>query len=226
MTTILPRAQILEKLGNLILNLKRDHPTRVAIDGIDAAGKTSLTDELAPIIRKGGRFVIRISIDDFHRPRHKRYQRGELSPEGYYYDSFDYQAIREDVLRPLGPTGDRRYKQATFDFRSDTPITEPLHIAPHDAVLLMDGVFLMRPELLNHWDFRIFVMVENEVAVSRAIKRDLDLFPSTELIIKRYRERYFPGQELYFQAVDPLRYADVLINNNTPEEPEVIFVNK
>jgi hypothetical protein len=50
MTTILPRVQLLKQLGDLILNLKRDYPTRVAIDGIDAAGKTSLANELAPII--------------------------------------------------------------------------------------------------------------------------------------------------------------------------------
>lgn len=226
MTTILPRLKFLGQLGDLILKLNRDHPIRVAIDGLDAAGKTSLADELTPIIKKSGRHVIRISLDEFHRPRHERYQRGEFSPEGYYYDSFDYQAIQKDVLKPLGPDGDCRYKRALFDFRSDTSITEPFYIAPEDAVLLMDGVFLLRPELLVYWDYRIFVMVENEVALRRAIKRDHDLFASPELIIKRYRQRYFPGQELYLQSADPLSHADVIINNNTPEEPEVIFVNK
>jgi uridine kinase len=90
----------------------------------------------------------------------------------------------------------------------------------------MDGIFLLRPDLIEYWDIRIFVMVDHEVALRRAINRDLRLFSSPELIIKRYRERYFPGQELYFQTIDPLSHVDVLVNNNTPEEPEVIFVNK
>lgn len=226
MTTILPRVHFLGQLGDLILKVKRDHPIRVAIDGLDAAGKTILADELAPTIKKSGRHVIRISVDDFHRPRRERYRRGEFSPVGYYHDSFDYQAIQKDVLKPLGTDGNRRFKRAIFDFRTDTSITEPFQVAPQDAVLLMDGVFLLRSDLLEYWDYRIFVMVDNEVALRRAIKRDQDLFPSPELIIKRYRERYFPGQKLYLQSVDPLRHADVLINNNTPEELEVIFANR
>ena len=129
MTTILPRLKFLGQLGDLILKLNRDHPIRVAIDGVDAAGKTSLADELTPIIKKSGRHVIRISIDDFHRPRHERYQRGELSPEGYYYDSFDYLAIQKDVLKPLGPEGNRRYKRALFDFRSDKSIKENIPLS-------------------------------------------------------------------------------------------------
>jgi uridine kinase len=39
------------------------HPTRVAIDGVDAAGKTTLDDELAEVLRERGRGVIRASID-------------------------------------------------------------------------------------------------------------------------------------------------------------------
>jgi uridine kinase len=37
-------------------------------------------------------------VDGFNRPRAQRYQRGELSPEGYYLDSFDYQTLRHECL--------------------------------------------------------------------------------------------------------------------------------
>ena len=56
---------------------------RVAIDGIDAAGKTRLAGELAPLIEARGRPVIRASIDDFLRPADERYRRGRESPRGY-----------------------------------------------------------------------------------------------------------------------------------------------
>ena len=42
--------------------LGRYHP-RVAIDGVDGAGKTTLPDELAPVIEGAGRGVVRASID-------------------------------------------------------------------------------------------------------------------------------------------------------------------
>ena len=49
------RLDCLERLAGLILAIDRPHPVRVAIDGPDAAGKTVLADELAPIIESAGR---------------------------------------------------------------------------------------------------------------------------------------------------------------------------
>src|ERR671936_3199905 len=90
-----------EELANRIETVRRPHPVRVAIDGVDAAGKTTLADELAAVLRGRGREVIRASIDGFLRPRAERYRRGELSPEGYYHDSFDYAALRETIGEAL-----------------------------------------------------------------------------------------------------------------------------
>lgn len=118
------------------------HPVRVAVDGVDGAGKTSLADGLARVIQARGRPVVRASIDGFHRPRSERLRRGEFSPKGYYLDSFDYDALLTSLLVPLGPGGDRVYYQAVFDYRADSPIMAPPQEAAHDAVVLFDGVFL------------------------------------------------------------------------------------
>lgn len=48
------RSGCLETLVGLILRIDRPHPVRVAIDGPDAAGKTILADELAPLIERSG----------------------------------------------------------------------------------------------------------------------------------------------------------------------------
>lgn len=52
--TIMTRKHILQQLANEILTLRHTHPLRVAIDGIDAAGKTTLADELVPLIEERG----------------------------------------------------------------------------------------------------------------------------------------------------------------------------
>ena len=49
------RSPLIQDLGSRILSIKRDHPVRVGIDGVDAAGKTTLADELAPHIEAAGR---------------------------------------------------------------------------------------------------------------------------------------------------------------------------
>src|SRR5437868_7802169 len=111
----MPRQEVLQQLADIIISIKCWHPLRLAIDGIDAAGKTTLADELALLIEAQGRPVIRASIDGFHHPRCVRYRRGPDSPEGYYEDSFDYAALRTVLLDPLGPQGNGRYRRAVFD---------------------------------------------------------------------------------------------------------------
>ena len=217
------REQLLQQLSAFVVSRLHAHPLRVALDGIDAAGKTTLADELAPLIEAQGRPVIRASLDGFHQPRRVRYRRGPQSPEGYYEDSFDYSALRTVLLEPLGPQGNRRYQRAVFDFRTDAPLAAPQEEAPANAVLLFDGVFLLRPELVDQWDYRILVSVKMELALQRALQRDLPLFGSVETIQMRYLQRYLPGQRLYYQAARPHAQADVIVDNNDPSHPQLVF---
>lgn len=217
------REDVLSQLADTIVSLQHSHPLRVAIDGIDASGKTTLADQLAPLIEQRGRPVIRASIDDFHRPRSQRYQRGLDSPLGYYEDSFDYPALQSVLIHPLGSGGSRRYRRAIFDVRNDVPLVTEEEEATPDAVLLFDGVFLLRPELNALWDYRIFVQVDFEVALQRAMIRDQELFGSSEAVRARYLQRYIPGQQLYFQAVNPQELADVIVENNDSVQPRLVF---
>jgi uridine kinase len=217
------RTHMLQALAKRIVTLPSAHPVRIAIDGIDAAGKTTLANELAMVLQSQGRTVIRASIDGFHRPRAERYQRGPASAEGYYADSFDYPALRDELLLPLGPTGSRLYRRAVFDFRTDVALIAAEERAPADAVLLLDGVFLLRPELDGLWEYRIFVDVPFAIALHRAMQRDLTLFGSAEAVQARYHERYIPGQRLYFEHVRPQRRADVIVANEDPGDPRLTF---
>ncbi len=216
------REGLLIELADRVAAVQREHPLRVAIDGIDAAGKTTLADELVRPLEARGRPVIRASIDGFHRPRADRHRRGADSPEGYYHDSFDYAAVRAALLVPLGPGGSRSYRRAVFDFRTDTPATAPKEEAPRQAVLLFDGVFLLRPELAHFWDYRIFVDVAFDVALRRAMTRDQPLFGSAAAVEARYAQRYIPGQRLYLATVRPQEQADIVIDNNDPSHPRII----
>ncbi|WP_406044684.1 uridylate kinase [Micromonospora sp. NBC_00898] len=195
------------------------HPLRVAVDGPPAAGKTTVADDLALLLRARGREVIRSSIESFLFPRALRYRRGEHSPEGCYHDSFDYDALRRVLLDPLGPNGDRRYQHAIYNFRTDTALSQPVRTAPVDTVLLFDGVFLLRPELIDRWDLRIFVSATFERTLNRARIRDQALLGSTAEVDRRFRDRYIPAQELYFATTRPTDQADVIVHNDEPQRP-------
>jgi uridine kinase len=147
--------------------------TRIAVDGIDCAGKTTLADRLAPLLG-----ATRISVDDYLRPAQDRYRRGAESPEGYFLDSFDYDRFRRAVL-------------AT------------------DDTVVVDGVFLQRPELDDLWSLRIWIDIDFEQALERALARDAALMHDVR---GRYERRYWPGQQLYIDAVDPRAHADIVVD--------------
>ncbi|MBI3073067.1 MAG: hypothetical protein HYY84_13215 [Deltaproteobacteria bacterium] len=213
------RARVLDQLSDPIVALRIDHPTRVAIDGPDAAGKTTLADDLAARIDAPGLRVIRAGIDGFHRSREQRHARYGDTAEAFYRDSFDYPQLRSQLLEPLGEAGSRRYRVAVFDHRRDARVHAPEQTARADDILLFDGIFLLRPELTDCWDYRIFVSVDFEVTIRRAVARDQKLFGSAEQVRRRYQEKYVPGQRLYFAEVQPQSLADAIVHNDDPRAP-------
>ena len=213
------RDELLGHLAGAVGSVRIDHPMRVAIDGPPASGKTTLGDELAAVLRAQGREVIRASIESFLLPRSERYRRGEYSAEGCYNDSFDFEALHRLLLDPLGPGGDRSIQRAVYEPSTDTPLSLPAIAAPADAVLLFDGVFLLRPEISEEWDLRIFVAAAFDVALARAKTRDVALFGTMAEIERRHRERYRPSQQFYFDTVRPTDRADIIVHNDDPEQP-------
>jgi uridine kinase len=213
------RADVLAELAEAIVALVLPHPTRVAIDGPDAAGKTTLGDELAELVRARGRDVIRASIDDFQRPRGLRYARGPLDARGYYEDAFDYHALHTLLLDPLGPAGDRRYRRASFDYREDVARSARSEVAGRTAVLVLDGVFLLGPRLRDSWDFSVFVTATPEETIRRARDRDAVHVGSADAVEERYRRRYLPAHELYAAEARPEEHASAVVENDDPVHP-------
>jgi uridine kinase len=217
------RVSFLERLAAAIAAVRLDHPTRVAIDGVDGSGKTTLADELVEPLRRSGREVIRASVDGFHNPRAARYVRGADSPEGYFLDSFDYAALRRELLEPLGPSGSGRFRPAVFDYRTDRVVEVPPRVAARNAMLLFDGVFLARPELEGFFDLTIWLDVPFEVTVERAIARDQRAGGDAAVTRAKYERRYVPGQRLYLAQCRPRDRARIVVDNSVLERPHMVI---
>jgi uridine kinase len=210
------RFAVVRDLAERVVALRPDERVAVAVDGFDGAGKTVLADQLAEVIGAvdRARDVLRVSIDGFHRPRAQRVARGR-GPETFYEDSYDYAAFRRAVIEPF-----RRGEPVTpavNDVEADRPVhPEPVAVG-RDTVLVVDGIFLQRPELADAWDAVVWVDVPFEVSVPRGNARfgdghdpDPDAEPN---------RRYVGGQRLYLAAVDPCARATWVLDNTDLERP-------
>jgi len=216
------RTQVLDRLARYIANKSLTHPLRVAIEGRTAAGKPTIADELVAPLQRLGRHVIRVEIDDFHQPLAVRRGRQDAPPwQRYYLDSYDLSAIRTELLLPLGPDGNRRFRLAIFDSLRDTVIDEPHLMAPVNAVVLVDGVFLFRPELDDLWDLRIFIDVDAEDSLDRGPQRDVAWMGSVEAAEAKYHSTYIPGEDHYDALVNPQFRADVVVDNRDVANPRL-----
>jgi uridine kinase len=206
---------IADRIGRLV---NGDTVRRVAVDGVDGAGKTVLADELAQALDRRGIVVLRASVDGFHHPPQVRYRRGRRSPEGFFLDSYDYPALERLLLRPLDRGGDRRIVRAIYDIAAELPVPHEVETAPTTGVLLVDGIFLHRPELRPYWDYSIFLEVPFDVSVARLAGRDgSDPDPWSPR-----NHRYVEGQRLYLRTCRPHDHATVVIDNTVLGDAAVV----
>lgn len=98
-------------------------------------------------------------------------------------------------------------------------MSPPVTTVAIDAVLLFDGVFLLRKELFDRWDLRIFVSASFEKTLARAWIRDQTPLISANEVEQRYRSRYIPSQQFYFATIRPAEHADIIVYNDEPLLP-------
>lgn len=185
---------VLADLAQRVVALRPGCRVRVAVDGGSCTGKTTLADTLGRSVA-AERPVVRATVDRFHRPRAERYRRGPTSALGCYQDTYDLDALRRELLDPFA--AGRPHRTGVWDWQRDCPVLSPPEHAPADAVLLLDGVFLQRPELRAVWDLVVLVVVPEPEVLRRAVVRDAAHIGGPEAVVERYRTRYLPAEALY-----------------------------
>lgn len=208
-----PAVRPLDVVADAIEHRLRDRPVglRVAIDGRDGAGKTTFADRLATMLRSRGIAVVRASVDDWQREPAIRYRRGRFSPEGYYRDGFDFERMKEELLVPFAQGAAVRL--TSYDIVNEQPLEAPLVQPCPRSVLVLDGVFLLRPELRGAVDFSVYLAIDRALSIERGVARDAVRSGDPGLERRRYEERYAPGQDRYHAEARPEAVADVVIDN-------------
>jgi uridine kinase len=123
----------------------------IAVDGRRASGMHEFGDDLATALAGGERAVFHASIEDFQRPRSERQR-------GLYTDGYDYSLLRRVLIDPFRTAGSTGFALTGFDAERDEPVYQPKwKSAGHDAVLIVSGVYLNRPELSSVWNYSVWL---------------------------------------------------------------------
>ena len=210
-------------LSEHILNIRKDAPVIVAINGKDGSGKTMMANILANVLSsKTNREIIRISIDDFMNNRAVRYTPSESAGRGCYEYTFNFDAFINNVLEPLQSNGSWEYRTKIFDHATDSESLSPVKKASKGAVIIIDGVFLYKQNLLHYWDVKILLDTDDETVIERGAQRDAERLGSYEVAKQKYIDRYIASQAIYYAEESPQKRADIIIDNNNVELPFIV----
>ncbi|SDS79488.1 nucleoside/nucleotide kinase family protein [Microlunatus soli] len=191
----------------------------IALDGHDGVGKTQLSHELVDAAGPAYRPMVPVSIDGFHHPRAVRRAAGQ-DAESYYRSSYRYQEFRRRVVEPI--RAGRPITPAIWDVALDRPVPHTSVEVPPEAIVLVDGIFLQRPELADVWDATVWVDAPFAVTVPRGNARfpgDHDADPEAPS-----NQRYVGGQRLYLTEADPVSRSTWMLDNTDLRRPRLTRV--
>ena len=113
--------------------------------------------------------------------------------DGWYTDGYDHSLLRRVLIDPFRTAGSTGFALKGFDAERNEPVYQPKwKSAGLDAVLIVSGVFLNRPELSGIWNYSIWL-------------ED----PSTE-------DEF---DTVYLAAETPSARATAIYDNTDPEHP-------
>lgn len=187
--------------------LAADRVTLIAIDGVDGSGKTTFASALEQELLDRSQSVQIVHLDDFHHVREVRHRRGRNSPEGFFLDSYDYDAFIARVVAPIRD-GTNLIKLAASDLQHDEYVDPDPVSVPVGGVVIVEGIFAHRDELFRLWDWSVFLDVPFETSVVRMAERDGSPSDPDHPSLRRYVE----GQRIYLERCNPKSRASVVLD--------------
>lgn len=202
----IPLAAIIDKFNRH----RSAHAFTVALSGIDASGKGTISELLCKVLTEKGYAVAMINTDPWQNPISVRLRR-EQAAENLYENIFRWDDFFEQLVFPLKKN--KSIYLQTKGIRTDADIYYPLVYDYRQVdILLIEGVFLLKQKYLSFYDFTIWINCSFETGLQRAIGRNAENLPLVRLL-NDYRTFYYPAQQFHFKNDDPEGTADLVIDN-------------
>ena len=197
---------LIDQIKNGYKKHSENRPYVVAIDGLSGAGKTTLVNELKDTLDN----IVIIHIDDHIVVKSKRYNTGQEQWYEYYQLQWDTEFLREHLFQKIH----QNLSSLTLPFYQsdeDTHINKTINLSTHNIVII-EGVFLLREEWKQFYDYIVFLDCPKEVRYNRVLQRD-QYIGSFEERLKKYSTRYWVAEEYYIKMQNPFGLAHFIQND-------------
>ena len=134
----------------------------VAIDGAGGAGKSTVARQ----IRNELTDVTMVEMDDFYCAADASVRRNWNPQEGYQ-NFFDWMRLRDHVLKPIQDGLSPKFQP--FDW-TQNQLNGWKHV-PLNSVIIVEGVYALRPELRSFYHLSVFIEAPWEVRTARLLVR-------------------------------------------------------
>jgi uridine kinase len=191
-----PLTAVVRELRDEVRQHHRGGRVALAVDGF--AGTAQFADHLAEAFAEEGGAVLRASLDGFRRPRAER-----LAVSDPYLDAHDLATFRRALLDPFRTAGGTGFQLAAYDAARDAPLEPHWTTAPRDAVLIVDGPFLLRSDLRGAWNWSVW----------------LEVFANPDAADSPLRA----AQQRYLREARPRTTAAAIVENTDPARPVRVF---
>jgi len=122
----------------------------VAVDGSTTAW---FADDLRVALEQAGHVTFRASTADFRRPIEER-RAGE--------EHLDLSLFRRVLIEPFRMAGSTGFVLDAYDAERDVAVEPKWITAGPDAILVVDGPHLHRPELVGNWNYSLWLDDDTE----------------------------------------------------------------
>jgi uridine kinase len=205
----------LEPIANAIGRARRSVPGRravlVAVTGIDGSGKGFVTARLADALRTQGWRTAVVGVDGWLNLPSVRFS--DDDPAGHFYrHAIRFGPLFSELVLPLR---DRRSLRVEVDHVEEAASRRERRVHEFEEVdvVLLEGIFLLKPAHRRHYDLSVWVECSFATALERAVARAQEGL-SPEATVAAYQRIYFPAQRIHLERDDPRAAAMRTIHND------------
>jgi uridine kinase len=149
------RRDVISSLAEEILHHYGRGRIIVGVDGVAGSGTSAFAADLVARLQKRGHAAFHARMQDFRTPPDRRVAEGTAPDRDG--DTFDVSAFRRVLVEPFRLAGSTGFVAAFWDGERDQPVEPKWLTAPDDAILVVDGAFLQRPDIRDVVSYAVWL---------------------------------------------------------------------